>query len=224
MLFTLPILMSLRLICSPTNSLLVLQWILRGWNKTSFGRIESNLAAVVNQIATLEQSTSSSEELLSPQLRSLYNHHLALLRQLTLKWSSKARLMWSSFGDTNSQFFYKAATIHRRKNFIASIKTPAGEIFTDTSEIAAVFATISQDLWDKPSPSAGVFPPLPQISSSASLALLQVPSHVEILKALHSLPEGKAPGPDGLSRRIFSGYLEPPWLPCLLGHSTFLFI
>lgn len=38
-------------------------------------------------------------------LRALHNRHNALLRQNSLKWAQRARLMWVQNGDLNSSFF-----------------------------------------------------------------------------------------------------------------------
>lgn len=186
-----------------SSKLLVLQSILTSWNYSSFGCIETRISEVVQQIAELEKSSSQGLSIPVTQLRSLYNLHLALLRQQSLKWSSKAGLMWMSLGDTNSKFFYRAATVRRRRNFIACLKTGSGLSLSCTQDIAAEFASIYQSLWDSPSSMSGILPTLPAISNLASLDLLNIPSQAEVLKALHSLPDGKAPGPDGYHADFF---------------------
>lgn len=91
-----------------SSALLALQPMLKAWNWRTFGVLEHRQKDVASRILDLE--THQSSAFLSSQeahsIRSLYNLHSAILRQLSIKWASKARLMWLLNGDSNSSFWW----------------------------------------------------------------------------------------------------------------------
>lgn len=188
-----------------TSKLSTLQSLLSLWNWTRFGHIETNIREIEAKIKMSEDATSSSPL----ELRSLYNQHKVLLRQLNIKWSSKARQMWLNYskGDSNTRYFHRLTAIRRRTNLITSLVSPSGEVMEDADSIAQAFTNFYQDLW-APSNSyqnEGNWHNswLPFLCYADIQDLSDIPSNLEILKAVQGLPNGKAPGPDGYQMEFY---------------------
>ncbi|PKI65221.1 hypothetical protein CRG98_014370 [Punica granatum] len=128
-----------------------------------------------------------------------------------LIWRQKSRELWLKDGDRNTKFFHLSTVIRRRANQIVAIKDDNGEWSQDQEVIGDYFLRKFQDLFKTSNPA------LPEdmedligsiISAPENERLIQAPDDKEILIALNSIPNLKAPGPDGIPSLFYKHYGE----------------
>lgn len=166
---------------------------LSAWNWNCIGSLENNLKKVTHDITGLESKDAytglADNEL--DVLCSCYNLHTALLRQLSIKWQSKARMKW---GDSNSVFFHKVTIAGRKRNKISYILTP----LDSKMDIFNEFVNFYTHLWSASNHincSNLHSLNLPQVNSNMHEMLTATISLEQIQNALRSMTNGKAPGP-----------------------------
>ncbi|KAJ0972477.1 hypothetical protein J5N97_020436 [Dioscorea zingiberensis] len=83
------------------------------WKSKKLTPLEESIAQVEDEILHLEslEANLSYSDLMSVALRGLYNKHTALLRQNSLRWAQRAKMMWIKHGDYNSNFFHNHAKV-----------------------------------------------------------------------------------------------------------------
>lgn len=77
------------------------------WRTSGMSSLEvdiRNIEADINLLEVFKVSTNSCDAN-SLALISLNNQHSALLKQNTIYWAQRARLMWVRYGDFNTNFF-----------------------------------------------------------------------------------------------------------------------
>ena len=120
----------------------------------------------------------------------------------------KARINWLIQGERNTTFFHITALNRRSRNRIAGINDPNGNWIVDIDRVKEIFLMgfkklySSEQVWCERT----LLTPLPfenSLSNSEAFNLSLPPSDAEILFALNSMKDFKAPGPDGLHARFF---------------------
>ncbi|PKI36129.1 hypothetical protein CRG98_043481 [Punica granatum] len=128
-----------------------------------------------------------------------------------LIWRQKSRELWLKDGDRNTKFFHLSTVIRRRANQIVAIKDDNGEWSQDHEVIGEYFLRKFQDLFNTSNPA------IPKdmedligsiISAPENERLIQAPDDKEILTALNSIPNLKAPSPDGIPSLFYKHYGE----------------
>ncbi|KAJ0983177.1 hypothetical protein J5N97_011432 [Dioscorea zingiberensis] len=77
------------------------------------------------------ENSSGYNDLNSIALRSSYNKHAALLKQNSIRWAQRARLMWLRNGDFNTAFFHNQARIRGHRNKISAIVNDQGDMIVN---------------------------------------------------------------------------------------------
>ncbi|XP_020096969.1 uncharacterized protein LOC109716078, partial [Ananas comosus] len=196
-----------------THRVCNLRRALLNWNKEGVGNLETNListAADINYYESLEANSSISQNDIV-KLNSLYNKHNALLRQINTKWWQKARIRWAQNGDLNTKFFHNTTRIRRHRNRINFIKCSNGVHATNQVDITNEFCRFYLSLWMPNTRTDSMpvsWPDLPAISQENAEVLIKPIEDLEIKQALWSMPNGKAPGPDGLQAEFFKNYWD----------------
>ncbi|PKI47653.1 hypothetical protein CRG98_031939 [Punica granatum] len=139
---------------------------------------------------------------------------LELEENLTRKdliWRQKSRELWLKEGDRNSKFFHLSTVIRRSSNHIAAIKDNNGEWTQDHQGIGNYFLRNFQELFNTSHPD--ILDDLEElvsqvITQSENDSLTRTPEDQEILTALNSILNLKAPGPDGLPSLFYKHYGE----------------
>lgn len=97
-----------------------------------------NIEADINLLEVFKVSTNSCDAN-SLALISLNNQHSALLKQNTIYWAQRARLMWVRYGDFNTSFFYNHASVRNQNNKISAILDDYSCYVTDLASIDNYF-------------------------------------------------------------------------------------
>lgn len=123
----------------------------------------------------------------------------------------KSRLKWLKEGDSNTRFFHKTVKSNLSRNIIHHLRL---EDNTKVTEVAQLKSMVEQFYFNLlGSPNTAVDPysvdtirSLHPFRCGAPLAtkLSRLPSSQEIKEAVFSLPDNKAPGPDGFSAEFFT--------------------
>lgn len=206
-----PLASPLEILSSKLNTL---QALLKHWNNTRFGFTPWKLRLLRSRSSYRPLSKKTIWELprLLQCLRTAYNLHSALLRQVCMK--SKARVDWNLKGDANTAFFHRTTLMHRRRNRILQITDRDNETYTTDNQIRRVFTLHYSTLWatnDAINASNLLFLPFTRKLDPEAHDVLCRPFSSEeililILRALHQLPNGKAPGPDGYHAEFYRTY------------------
>nr|CAD1829964.1 unnamed protein product [Ananas comosus var. bracteatus] len=195
------------------NNLSKLQRDVLRWNKLSLGKLENISDMLKQEISMLEQSESdgtfTSQQV--ERLRSLYNHHAAIMRQIETKWRTKSRIRWLRDGDQNTHFFHMATLVRRRRNRITSLVLDNGIRISDEPNLMMAFSIFYTNLWDYNFNGFSAdmdIEGFPTISSDVHDMLVAPFTIDEVKAALWSMPTGKAPGPDGYPVEFYRRYWE----------------
>jgi hypothetical protein len=133
--------------------------------------------------------------------RKILKAHLTrLLEYQNAYWKKICTIRWTKFGDENSKFFQSIATERHRRNSIASITLPDGNIVTEhTDKEHIIYQTYKERLGSCSTPQMQ-FDLASLITPTPGLEELSVPfTKEEIDEVVKHMPPDKAPGPGGFT-------------------------
>ncbi|XP_026416777.1 uncharacterized protein LOC113312235 [Papaver somniferum] len=116
---------------------------LKGWNKISFGNIQTNIKTTREELAdhqTFSPSDSSSTSRLRSRLEYLYNLE-------ELYWKDKSREICLLERDRNSPYFHRVTLFRRKRNAISWIKNSLGTVLTDRNNIRTSFVDYFRNMY-----------------------------------------------------------------------------
>lgn len=135
-------------------------------------------------------------------------HHLALVEEKILM--QKSRIQWLALGDQNTTFYHQAVQDRAVRNNINVLYTESGEVLTEPlaikKEAVDYFQRFLQAVPTRSSPTSvdALRSLLIYRCSPQDISLLISPiSQTEIYLALKTMPNGKAPRPDGYTKEFF---------------------
>lgn len=157
---------------------------------------------MVRDIENLEHQMEVGENLDNPgkayeqirgKLMELYDKRESMLQQ-------KSRVDWLSKGDGNNKFFHQAIQKRINSNTISRVLWE-GKWLVNADQIRNAFfnhySLFFKDSNKRVLSLGSLY--LPRLTDDAKISLVQNISPEEILAALHSLADNKAPGPDGMN-------------------------
>ncbi|PKI42454.1 hypothetical protein CRG98_037127, partial [Punica granatum] len=149
----------------------------------------------------------------NPETKQREDSLLAELDEILLRkdliWRQKSRELWLKNGDKNSKFFHLSTIIRRRTNHIAAVKGEGNQWIEDPESIGDYFLKNLKDLFTSTSPTfpkdlEGLVEPI--ITTEENILPTSIPTREEITHALNSIPNLKAPGPDGIPSLVYKHY------------------
>ncbi|PKA47714.1 putative mitochondrial protein [Apostasia shenzhenica] len=176
---------------------------LKIWSREKFGDIHARAKDLESRIAELQLRESSGTGLNDSED---YN---TTLSRLETWWLQRAKVKWAKCGDRNSSFFHKAATCRKRTNHIHRLVGQDGEEITDKEGIQAALVGHFSSKWRPPIaslPELSIPPPRATITQEDALRIGSPVSNEEIVTAINSLGNNKAPGIDGITGSFLKGY------------------
>eukprot|EP00253_Pinus_taeda_P021470 PITA_21470 len=124
-------------------------------------------------------------------------------------WKQKSRIQWLKEGELNTKFFHRLALDHRSANRILELKNNAGEILKNHNDISALLSDHFKSIAQEPPINRDeaikeLTAAIPKsITSNQNWALCREISLEEVEEAIRSMPNDKAPGPDGFTINFY---------------------
>ena len=180
-----------------------LQGCLAKWNTNVFGQVAQNKKCIRAWLLGTQQALCHQPSHFLLQLEQhLIAQYNAILYQEFLLWLMKSRIMWLSYGDTNTHFFHVQAKIKRTSQHIPTLKDESEE-WLQGFDLHNHVTTHFQCLFQSGLLGASLPPPQMLFSSSdfnpqaLCSTLIHFPDKEEICATLFAMHPLKFMGPDG---------------------------
>ncbi|XP_056847372.1 uncharacterized protein LOC130498048 [Raphanus sativus] len=171
-------------------------------NPTNSAILIKELKHKIDLVQDDENSTTADLEELRRQLTVAFKEENSF-------WEQKSRNQWHRHGDRNTKFHHAITNQRRAQNRIISIKDKHGKLVESEIEVENVAVQYFRDLFSS-SISTELDASLRFISGKVSQSdnrlLLEEPSEQEIKKAVFDINPNKAPGPDGMTSKLFQRF------------------
>jgi hypothetical protein len=136
----------------------------------------------------------------------LNKHHLAKLiekiqEQEEIRWQQRSRANWLQDGDKNTGFFHRFASARKKKNHIKQLKDPTCQFVEGTELLNPMIVHYFTNLFSTDNPAIDpsfMEKVIPKVTLEMNDMLNAPFSADEVKKAVFSIGDLKAPGPDGL--------------------------
>ncbi|XP_047953408.1 uncharacterized protein LOC125199446 [Salvia hispanica] len=155
----------------------------------------------------LKADRDTSNRALQDQIRLLKQKTELLVTSEKNFYSQKAGLKHRLLSDRNTAFFHAMVRTNNTRNTIALLCKPDGSLIEDQDKIADSFVHFYNGLFGVPKDATPLIPEVIRtgytLNDDESLSLIRGVSDMEIKKALFSIKDDKAPGPDGYSSAFF---------------------
>ncbi|XP_059074835.1 uncharacterized protein LOC131874904 [Cryptomeria japonica] len=184
---------------------------IKDWNKNSFknifaekSRIEKKLEEISSKVMQFGMTNEEFE--LEKELKTQY---LEILKREELYWKDKSRELCIFEGDLNTKCFHASSKARRINNRICSIKDKNGKLKNSDTELERIALEYFEEIMGSSKEGNSGTPSIieevidPPISSSDSDMLVAPYSLEEIKKVTFALHPHKAPGPDGITTKLF---------------------
>ncbi|KAJ6983822.1 hypothetical protein NC653_026591 [Populus alba x Populus x berolinensis] len=145
-------------------------------------------------------STAQSTE------REMVAQYMQLCKDEESYFKQKSRVQWLQLGDRNTSFFHKSLLHRQVRNKIHSLQDENGTLVHDPHDIGKLASTYFENILTATHPTLNaeikdIFPNT--ISEASKSAALTPITDDDIKEALFSIPDSKAPGPDGYNALFY---------------------
>jgi hypothetical protein len=182
-----------------------LRKVLRIWQK-NFSSLRKNLEHVKAILSLLEIIEESRDlTVLEWNFKNLLITKLnQLLDQQRTYWKQRGKIKWIKEGDAGTKLFHANATLKHRNNLIAQLEKDNGEIVLNHAEKELVLWEAFKERLGKTEFTSMAFNLDFFLQANHDLAWIEDPfTKEEIDAVVRSLPNDKAPGPDGFNTDFF---------------------
>ena len=184
---------------------------IKDWNVTEFGNIFKEKSIIEGRLEQIHKdwATGHNSEDSVEQEKVLMQQWQARCQQEETLWKQKSRIQWHKEGEHNTKFFHSSALDYRGANKILDLNNERGDTLQSHQDIAALltrhFNHIAQEPQANRTESIEVLTQaIPKvITNEHNLALSREISLEEVEEAVRSMPNDKAPGPDGFTINFY---------------------
>jgi hypothetical protein len=177
------------------------------WNHQHFGKIQSQIKRLMNEIAQIQNlphslANAAKEQSLQEALQE------QLLREEVL-WKQKSRELWLTCTDLNTKFFHASTACRRRYNSISFLKTSDGSVLYSRDNIGNYMVDHYKNLFTTTAPvlDDSLNELIDAVVTEEDNSIIcSIPDEVEIYQTIISLGLNKAPGPDGMTGLFYKTY------------------
>lgn len=185
---------------------------LKSWNKEVFGNIFQKKQRLIRRLEGINKKLLiAQDDRLSLLKIDLWKEYRLIVNQEESYWLHQAKTKWVTQGDENTHFFHQACLIRRRQNCITALLNNEDSWEYEDERLQEMVLNLYKSLYS----SVGVHScdfqttaSFPQIQEPDLLALSGDISFDETKKALFSMPNLKAPGPDWFHPLFFKSQWE----------------
>ncbi|KAG7599606.1 Endonuclease/exonuclease/phosphatase superfamily [Arabidopsis suecica] len=194
------------------DALKKLRDVLKRWNKDVFGDVHKRKEQLVSEIKIVQDALelNQTDDLLKKE-EELIKEFEVVLEQEEVLWFQKSREKWVVLGDRNTTYFHTSTIIRRRRNRIEALKGDDGRWLTSPPELEELAVNYYKRLYSMEDVDSD-FEQLPSVGFTRlpreELQELSRPyTKEDVEKAVRSMGQYKAPGPDGFQ----PGFYQHCW-------------
>jgi hypothetical protein len=172
---------------------------LHAWDSAILQKPKNRLKKVQQELENAVNGPMTDEnEVIAKEKATLIE---IILEQEEVHWQQRSRVNWLQQGDRNTSFFHSFASARRKKNSIKKLRGEDGNWVEGTDQLKPLVFQYFANLFS--SEVAQVDPTMmekinPKVTDLMNTNLLAPFSAEEVRKAMLSIGDYKAPGPDGL--------------------------
>ena len=179
------------------------------WDRNTFGHVRRELRKLKQELERLQsdpQRTGPTHAELKIKEKILELNH-----REEIMWKQCSRILWLSAGDRNTRFFHIRASRRRRRNRIARLKKPDGQVTKNVQEMRDLATSFYRELYTSEGTSNmdAVLNTVPtKVTAAMNSSLLAAFSEKEVKEALFQMFPTKSPGPDGFPAHFFQRHWD----------------
>lgn len=173
---------------------------LKSWNKSVFGNIFKRKEMLIRRLEGIQKKlVVANNDRLIHLRNEFWKEYVSIINQEEAYWSQQVRCKWVLQGDNNTGFFHQYALIKRRHNRIVALLNSDGVWIYDDMQLQHTVTEFYSSLYTSAGLPVMTFTTqssFPQIPDSDLFMLKSSITFEETKKALFSMQNLKAPGPD----------------------------
>ncbi|XP_056866982.1 uncharacterized protein LOC130512731 [Raphanus sativus] len=169
----------------------------------------TNSAILIKELKAKIDLAQDEDSTTSEELEALQRQLSMAFKEENTYWEQKSRNQWHKHGDRNTKFHHSTTKQRRAQNRVISIKDKNGKLVESEIEVENVAVQYFRDLFSTSLPTqidTSLRFISEKVSSDDNRFLLEEPSEKEIKKALFDINPDKAPGPDGMTSKLFQKF------------------
>jgi len=184
---------------------------IKEWNRTVFGDIFKEKTLIEDKLEQIHREWAAgknSEESIE-QEKTLTQQWHSRCRQEEILWRQKSRIQWLKEGEQNTIFFHRSALDYRSSNKILEMRNGNGESVKNHHDISELLSAHFSSIAQEPQINRGeaireLLKAIPKVvTSEQNWALSREITLEEVEEAVRSVPNDKAPGPDGFTINFY---------------------
>lgn len=184
---------------------------LRSLNRTHYGNLSTQTKEAYDLYCSMQATTLSVPSQSNvAALSALFENWQRLATLEERFFSQKSRIKWLSCGDQNTTYFHRVAQSNANRNAIRKLTLESGQVLTQPEHIKAEAVRHFREFLQKDDENVEetTVENLSDLlgyrcSSERCFELTKPVTSEEVITALHSLPSGKACGPDDYTKEFF---------------------
>lgn len=184
---------------------------LKEWNHTVFGNIFKEKANIEQKLEQIHKDgiAGRGDEQSREQEKVLTQQWHTRCQQEETFWKQKSRVLWLKEGEQNTKFFHRSAIDYRNANRILELKNHEGDILRNHDDISGLLTNHFSNIAQEPNVNreaaiqeiTSAIPRL--ITDEQNWSLRKRITMEEVEEAVKSMPNDKAPGPDGFTINFY---------------------
>ncbi|XP_062093963.1 uncharacterized protein LOC133799995 [Humulus lupulus] len=184
--------------------------MLKEFNITAFGDISGAYYSSIQELKNFQEALQRdpfNPEVMEKEKIARQKKQLAASNYQSLL-SHKAKFEWNQGGDENTKVFHRSLKVKREQSTVYAIKNASGKWVDEAEEVTKAFVyfyeeLLGTDMVGKRIVNAKIAQEGTTVTESQRDFLLRPYTEDEVKQALFSIPDSKAPGPDGFNNTFF---------------------